>query len=362
VKRRQFIVHDERLKAENPPERSYGARILIAVALFALVPGGVFCRGTSQSKDSPRNARERAEYSPGGEGQAFPVTESEMIEAEDIMPSAALERTEPDRAEQIMKALAKAYPDRIGPAEFRDGDWAVPIRGEWYYYAGGKLLPGELREKAGDYDGQPFYTYPADLPVWKAPEGEEAERFRNMAARRRENPSRRSQHFFDALWRARTREEAWDRVKSIRFLGRTVMIHYAILEELALVEERILSESKTNSRIRAWIDSLNTLEGWNWRTIADVRSRSFHAYGAALDILPRNYGRSNTYWLWTAQWTPEWWTIPYEKRLHPPDEVVKAFEAYGFIWGGKWLFYDTMHFEYRPEILILNEIPLADTR
>jgi len=37
-----------------------------------------------------------------------------------------------------------------------------------------------------------------------------------------------------------------------------------------------------------------------------------------------------------------------------PDEIVGIFEKYGFIWGGKWLFYDNMHFEYRPEILILS--------
>jgi hypothetical protein len=36
-----------------------------------------------------------------------------------------------------------------------------------------------------------------------------------------------------------------------------------------------------------------------------------------------------------------------------PDAVVAAFERHGFVWGGKWLFFDTMHFEYRPEILIL---------
>ena len=26
-------------------------------------------------------------------------------------------------------------------------------------------------------------------------------------------------------------------------------------------------------------------------------------------------------------------------------------EAEGFIWGGRWYHYDTMHFEYRPELL-----------
>jgi hypothetical protein len=28
-----------------------------------------------------------------------------------------------------------------------------------------------------------------------------------------------------------------------------------------------------------------------------------------------------------------------------------VFEQHGFIWGGRWAHYDTMHFEYRPELL-----------
>ena len=34
-----------------------------------------------------------------------------------------------------------------------------------------------------------------------------------------------------------------------------------------------------------------------------------------------------------------------------PHEIVEVFERHGFIWGGKWYHYDTMHFEYRPELL-----------
>jgi len=34
-----------------------------------------------------------------------------------------------------------------------------------------------------------------------------------------------------------------------------------------------------------------------------------------------------------------------------PWEIVRIFEAHGFIWGGKWYHYDTMHFEYRPELI-----------
>ncbi|MDR2111210.1 MAG: M15 family metallopeptidase [Spirochaetaceae bacterium] len=269
---------------------------------------------------------------------------------------------EPSRGESIMRALSAAYPDRIGEARFVNGDWAVPVGDALYYYAEGRLLPEELRARFEEYDPHPFYPYAAELPPWKEPGPEEAERFRDSIQRRRMNPPKRSQLFFDALWRAGTREEAYDRVKSIRFLGRPVLVHYSILEELALAEERILTEAKTDAQVRRWISNLGSLSGWNWRNIAETQSRSFHAYGAALDLLPVSQRGLATYWLWTAEHNSQWWTVPYEKRLHPPEAVIKAFESYGFIWGGKWVFFDTMHFEYRPEILILSGMPPSGRR
>ena len=269
------------------------------------------------------------------------------------------DRNSPQRAETVMKALAAAYPDRIEQAAFRDGDWAVTVRGVWYYYCAGRLLPENLRHQATEFDPQPFYNYSAELPPWKTPSPEDAARIRTMANNRNQNPPKRSQHFFDALWRASSREESYDRVKTIRFLGKPIMTHYSILEELALVEEKIFDEAEKDSSVRAWINSIGTMEGWNWRSIANTRSLSFHSYGAAVDILPRLSGGKESYWLWAARSKPEWWNIPYEQRLHPPDAVIRAFESRGFIWGGKWLYFDTMHFEYRPEILILSGIPPA---
>jgi hypothetical protein len=38
-------------------------------------------------------------------------------------------------------------------------------------------------------------------------------------------------------------------------------------------------------------------------------------------------------------------------RNRLPVEIVQIFEKHGFIWGGKWEHFDTMHFEYRPELL-----------
>ena len=267
-----------------------------------------------------------------------------------------------DRGELTFRAIARAYPDRTGEPEFRDGDWTIEVYGERFYFAGGRLLPASLRSRIKDYDPQPFYNYMKELPAWQPPTAEESAGIKEQEALRRARPPKRSQHFYDALWRTRNRDEAWEHVKQIFFLGHKVQVHYSILSQLSLVEEKILREAKTNAAVKQWIGNLKSIEGWGWRNISATQSRSFHAYGAAVDLLPKSLGGLETYWLWTARSISEWWTVPYTRRLHPPDEVIKAFESFGFVWGGKWVVYDTMHFEYRPEILILNNIPLMDLR
>lgn len=82
----------------------------------------------------------------------------------------------------------------------------------------------------------------------------------------------------------------------------------------------------------------------NWRTIAGTNRPSPHSWGIAIDLNPR-YG---AYWRW--QKSPTAASI-LNLRQSYPGEIVKIFEAQGFIWGGKWSHYDLMHFEYRPELL-----------
>ena len=266
----------------------------------------------------------------------------------------------PSRAEQVMKAISQAYPDRVGPAVFRDGDWAVSLGGQYYYYAEGRLLPENLKHRVQEYTSVPFYNYPAELPAWTVPTAEETARMRSRTESLNQPVQAsigRSQYFFETLWRSRNSGESWDRVKQIRLFGHSVMLHYSILSQISLVEERILTEARTNTAVRQWIDSIGTVTGWNWRNIPASQSRSFHAYGAAIDILPRTQS-GEVYWQWTAKHIPDWWTVPYSRRYHPPPEVIRAFESFGFVWGGKWLFFDTMHFEYRPEVILMNDIPL----
>lgn len=77
------------------------------------------------------------------------------------------------------------------------------------------------------------------------------------------------------------------------------------------------------------------------RPVADTGRMSMHGYAAAIDL---NLKFSD-YWLWAGKAN----TIPYKNRM--PREIVEIFERHGFVWGGKWYHYDTMHFEYRPELL-----------
>lgn len=82
---------------------------------------------------------------------------------------------------------------------------------------------------------------------------------------------------------------------------------------------------------------------YNCRTIAGTNRKSVHAYGAAIDL---NVDHSN-YWRWTK---PDGnGTYAWKNRI--PAEIVEIFERNGFIWGGRWYHYDTMHFEYRPELI-----------
>ena len=82
---------------------------------------------------------------------------------------------------------------------------------------------------------------------------------------------------------------------------------------------------------------------FNWRQISGTNRMSVHSFAAAIDINVE-YG---DYWRW-AGGKPG--NVPnYKNQI--PMEVVEIFERHGFIWGGKWYHFDTIHFEYRPELI-----------
>jgi hypothetical protein len=88
----------------------------------------------------------------------------------------------------------------------------------------------------------------------------------------------------------------------------------------------------------------------NWRSIQGTQRRSMHAYGVAVDFhLPKPV---HHYWQWSGCKSGA--PCPYPAAVLKDErlqEVVKVFEAHGFIWGGKWHHFDTVHFEFRPELI-----------
>jgi len=285
---------------------------------------------------------------------------SKQTQARSSQPPVVEAVSVPARAEQVVKALLEAYPQKITKAEFRDGDWALLMRDKWYYYAEGRMLQEEQRKNWENYRSVQFYRYPAELPPLVERGPEETERLSNFRTRNSQITTRRAS-FFEDLWQAGTREESNAQTKTIRFLGRSTKVHKDIVDVLALVEARIQEAAKTEPQVQTWLNTITT-EAWSWRNVAESQSRSFHSYGVAVDLLPRSLGGKQTYWLWSADWREDWWNIPYNQRYHPPDTVIKIFENYGFVWGGKWFMFDTMHFEYRPEVMILNGLPLGMPR
>jgi hypothetical protein len=90
--------------------------------------------------------------------------------------------------------------------------------------------------------------------------------------------------------------------------------------------------------VRPWLAKLGGTV--NARNIAGTDRPSAHSWGIAIDLAPD----LSDYWRWRHGAAISW-------RNRMPQAIVDAFEAEGFIWGGRWYHYDTMHFEYRPELL-----------
>ena len=111
--------------------------------------------------------------------------------------------------------------------------------------------------------------------------------------------------------------------------------------------EKVYNELKEHPELQKYLKSSGT---FNWRNVRGANRMSAHSYGIAFDIGVD----SSDYWLWKNPKAKETDKISYHNRI--PVEIAKIFEKYGFIWGGGWYHFDTMHFEYRPEILKYRDL------
>jgi peptidoglycan L-alanyl-D-glutamate endopeptidase CwlK len=229
-----------------------------------------------------------------------------------------------------MACLRAGYPGIVERAEHDGGRWfAVMADGRRLLWDDGRDKPFEERLGSPDLEDQLAMPYPKGRT--KAP------------PRENDDPGRcRVEAFFKAVY-GNTKNAVKANLVSVPWLpkrlGKTLQFNQRnnAAEALSMVS-RELDDRLPKSAMRYISQPAGT---FNWRHIAGTNRLSAHSFGIAVDI---NVEGSN-YWRWEMNGHP----LVCKNRI--PLQIVEVFEKHGFIWGGKWYHYDTMHFEYRPELL-----------
>jgi hypothetical protein len=126
----------------------------------------------------------------------------------------------------------------------------------------------------------------------------------------------------------------------VDFVGQVLKLHPRAAPALARVSAKLKQLVAQTPSLASFVTG--ELGGtFAWRPIANTTRMSVHSYGAAIDIV---VAKSN-YWEWEKGPAGQ---VVWKNQI--PQAVVDAFEAEGFAWGGRWYHYDTMHFEYRPDL------------
>lgn len=165
---------------------------------------------------------------------------------------------------------------------------------------------------------------------------------------RNQDPGRlRYEPFFDAMYGA-NEQEIRSTLTKVLWAPSGKNITFTSVngadQALAAVGQALAQRPHLQPLVRA------TNGTFNYRVIAGTNRKSFHSYGAAIDLTLPDPLRA--YWRWTGCKAGS--PCAYHQPLlnHAGlQEVVEVFESQGFIWGGKWYHYDSIHFEYRPELL-----------
>jgi len=112
------------------------------------------------------------------------------------------------------------------------------------------------------------------------------------------------------------------------------------------VDKRLMAISKEldeHPELKKYV--INIGGTFTWRNISGTSRHSMHSFGMTIDINTKY----SDYWQWACKCKNEGAAAKYTNRI--PQLIVDIFERNGFIWGGKWYHFDTMHFEYRPELI-----------
>jgi len=254
-----------------------------------------------------------------------------------------------------MLSFHLAYSDRISEPTYINEELGFYVDAtNWFYWADGKMLPESKIKEKNKYSVFRFSLYPEELLPILEKNDVNYKNIQTIYNKRGLNV--RDNTFLDTLYGGSTRVAMDLNMNKMSALGYRTEAHSIVVEKLNIVDKEVKELASTNANVRDFLSSLQMVSGYFWRNISKSSNRSYHSYGVAFDLLPKTTRGKQVYWDWSRVNNKHWYSIPHYLRWMPPDELIRIFENHGFVWGGKWQFFDTMHFEYRPEIIIYNKL------
>lgn len=237
-----------------------------------------------------------------------------------VSPSSTCAEPIPDGAKRLMTA----YPDYVVGYEdnhiiFWDGSHMI-------YDDGIKRTFSQMHE---EQDVEEIFYQEYDKKIYPPPYGHDPGRYRCA-------------EFFGKIY-GNSREEVIKNLVLVEWCpklgGKPIL--FTKVAGAAEALKRVSDELDSHPEFKTWIADAQT---FNWRTIFGMTRLSPHSYGIAIDLAIAH----SHYWRWTYPYANEHDVITYHNTFNM--KIVEIFERNGFIWGGRWYHFDTMHFEYRPEM------------
>ena len=229
----------------------------------------------------------------------------------------------------ILTALAVGYPKVLQALEIRpDQRLLVCLAGQKFIYDDGMTKTFEERLDHPDIKDMFYQSYPLANPTDRLPKDFDPGRYRIEA-------------LFMTLYGDSESAVARNCV-AVEFCGHSVKFNarYGAAEALRAVSADLTPLLGQTPELRSYVNKLSGT--FNWRKVAGTERLSNHSFATAIDL----NAQKAAYWHWQSPAQLETFS-----RKNWPTEIIEAFERHGFIWGGKWWHFDTMHFEYRPEII-----------
>lgn len=236
--------------------------------------------------------------------------------------------TKDDKRPDGVKWLMKAYPEQV--KDFKDG-YIVMVSGDKILYDDKK--DKSYLEKLNNSDLEDMFALPYNMKASRPGYREDGGRVRN-------------DRFLQSMYGTNESQVRANCV-SVPWFGQRVQFTKVngAADSLRKVQKELATALP---QFRDYYVTSGTLY---WRNIAGTNRVSAHSYGMTIDIAVQKY---SNYWQWDGSNAGKGEGDElkvYNNRI--PLEIVRVFEKHGFIWGGRWYHYDTMHFEFRPEILLM---------